>query len=182
MRRFSPLHRSLVGVAAVSLLALTGCSGTQEAARQAGDTVGDAAKTTVNAAGDAAKTAADTAGDAAKTTGNAVGDAAKNVASATGQAALAPAVTPVLDLLKKSEAEVKGGKVAEAVATMGGFAALWKTAAPVIQPLAGDKWPAIETAANLATSTFAKGANPTGDAAGSALTGLIGPLSGLLAK
>lgn len=182
MRRFSPLHRSLVGVAAVSLLALTGCSGTQEAARQAGDTVGDAAKTTVNAAGDAAKTAADTAGDAAKTTGNAVGDAAKNVASATGQAALAPAVTPVLDLLKKSETEVKGGKVAEAVTAMGGFAALWKTAAPVIQPLAGDKWPAIETAANLVTTTFAKGANPTGDAAGSALTGLIGPLSGLLAK
>lgn len=171
MRRFSPLHRSLVGVAAVSLLALTGCSGTQEAARQAGDAVGDAAKTTVNAAG-----------DAAKTTGGAVGDAAKNAATATGQAALAPAVTPVLDLLKKSEAEVKGGKVTEAVAAMGGFAALWKTAAPVIQPLAGDKWPAIETAANLVTSTFAKGANPNGDAAGSALTGLIGPLSGLLAK
>lgn len=189
MRRFTPLHRSLVGAAAVSLLALTGCSGTQEAARQAGDAVGDAAKTTVNAAGDAAKTTGGAVGDAAKGTVDAAGDAAKtagdaakNVATATGQAALAPAVGPVLDLLKKSEAEVKGGKVAEAVTAMGGFAALWKTAAPVIQPLAGDKWPAIETAANLVTSTFAKGANPTGEAAGSALTGLIGPLSGLLAK
>ena len=156
MDRFSLFHRSVVGLAAVSLLSLTGCSGTQEAARQAGDTVSDAAKTT--------------------------GDAAKNVATAPGQAALAPAVTPVLDLLKKSEGEVKGGKLAEAVAAMGGFAALWKTASPVIQPLAGDKWPMINTAANLVLSTFAKGATPTQDAAGSAITGLIGPLSALLAK
>jgi hypothetical protein len=167
MRRFSVLQRSLVGVAAIGLVSLTGCSGTQEAARNAGDTVGDAAKTAVNTAGDAAKTA---------------GDAAKTAATATGQAALAPAVNPVLDLLKKSESEVKGGKLGEATAAMGGFAAAWKTAAPVIQPLAGDKWPKIESAANMVLSTFAKGGTPTQDAASSALTGLIGPLSGLIGK
>jgi len=178
MRRFSLLHRSLVGVAAISLLTLTGCSGTQQVAGDAGEKIGDAAKTAVGTAGDAAKTAADTAGDAAKT----AGDAAKTAATATGQAALAPAVNPVLDLLTKSEGEVKAGKLAEAVTAMGGFAAAWKTAAPVIQPLAGDKWPMINTAANGVLSTFAKGANPTQDAASSALTGLIGPLSALVGK
>jgi hypothetical protein len=189
MRRFPLLSRSLVGVAAISLLTLTGCSGTQEAARDAGEKVGDAAKTAVDTAGGAAKTAVDTAGDAAKTAADTAGDAAKTAgdaaktaATATGQAALAPAVNPVLDLLKKSEGEVKGGKLAQAVTAMGGFAAAWKTAAPVIQPLAGDKWPQIEGAANLVLSTFAKGANPTEAAAGSALTGLIGPLSALMGK
>jgi hypothetical protein len=101
MRPISAIRRSTIAVAAMAALALTGCSGTQEAARNAGDTVGDAAKTAVNTAGDAAKTA---------------GDAAKTAATATGQAALAPAVNPVLDLLKKSEGEVKGGKLGEATA------------------------------------------------------------------
>jgi hypothetical protein len=140
-------------------LALNGCStSTQEAAKQTGESVGQAAKDGVGAVGDAAKTAA----------------------TATGNAALAPAVTPVIDLLKKSEGEVKGGNLAAAVASMGGFKLLWDTAAPVIQPLAGDKWPMINTAANLVLSTFAPGTTPTADKAGSALTGLIGPLSALL--
>lgn len=108
------------------------------------------------------------------------GDAAKTAATATGNAALATATTPVIDLLKKSEGEVKGGNLAAAVASMGGFKALWDAAAPVIQPIAGDKWPVINTAANLVLSTFAPGTTPTADKAGSALTGLIGPLSALL--
>jgi hypothetical protein len=108
------------------------------------------------------------------------GDAAKTAATATGNAALASATTPVIDLLKKSESEVKGGNLAAAVASMGGFKALWDAAAPVIQPIAGDKWPVINTAANLVLSTFAPGTTPTADKAGSALTGLIGPLSALL--
>ena len=111
-----------------------------------------------------------------------VGDAAKTAASDAAQTALAPAVNPVLDLLKKGEGEVKGGNLAGAVATMGGFKAIWDKAAPVIRPLAGDKWPAIETAANLLMSTFGAGATPDATAAGSAISGLIGPLSGLLAK
>jgi len=118
--------------------------------------------------------------EAATQTGEQMGDAAKDAAVATGKAALAPAVNPVLDLLKKSEGEVKGGNMATAIATMGGFKALWTTAAPVIQPLAGDKWPLINTAANLVLSTFDKGATPDATTAGSAISGLIGPLSALL--
>jgi len=160
MRPISAIRRSTIAVAALAALALTGCSGTQEAARQAGDQVGQAAK------------------DAAATTG----EAAKTAATATGQAALGQAVTPVLDLLNKTEGEVKAGNMASAIAAMGGFQALWNTASPVIKPIVGDKWPLINTAANLVLSTFAKGATPTPANASSALTGLIGPLSALLTK
>jgi hypothetical protein len=111
-----------------------------------------------------------------------VGEAAKDAATATGQAALAPAVTPVLDLLKKGESEVNAGNLGAAAATLGGFKAVWDKAAPVIRPLAGDKWPMIETAANLVLSTFGGGGTPTAAAAGSALSGLIGPLSSLIGK
>jgi len=148
-----------LALAVAGSLSLTGCStSTKEAAQQTGDAVGQAAKEGAGAVGDAAKTAA----------------------TATGNAALATATTPVIDLLKKSEGEVKGGNLAAAVASMGGFKALWDAAAPVIQPIAGDKWPVINTAANLVLSTFAPGTTPTADKAGSALTGLIGPLSALL--
>ena len=120
--------------------------------------------------------------EAAKQAGDAATTAATTAATATGQAALGQAVTPVLDLLKKSEGEVKAGNIASAVAAMGGFQALWNTASPVIKPIAGDKWPLINTAANLVLSTFAKGAPPPPATASSALTGLIGPLSALLMK
>jgi len=139
-------------------LALTGCTATKEAAQQTGETMGQAAKEGAGAVGDAAKTAA----------------------TATGNAALSTAVTPVVDLLKKSEGEVKAGNIAAAVAGMGGFKALWNVAAPIVQPIAGDKWPIINTAANLVLSTFAPGTTPTADKAGNALTGLIGPLSALM--
>jgi hypothetical protein len=119
---------------------------------------------------------------ATKDAATGVGEAAKDAATATGQAALAPAVTPVLDLLKKGESEVNAGNLGAAAATLGGFKAVWDKAAPVIRPLAGDKWPMIETAANLVLSTFAGGGTPTAAAAGSALSGLIGPLSSLIGK
>jgi hypothetical protein len=119
-------------------------------------------------------------GGAVKDGANAVGDAAKTAASATGQAALAPALTPVLNLLNKSNDEVKAGNLTGAIASMGGFSALWATAGPVIKPLAGDKWPIIDTAARLALSTFEKGKTPTAANASSAITGLLGPLSALL--
>lgn len=142
-------------------LGLTGCSpSTKEAVNQTGEAVGQAAREGAGAMGEAAKTAATTA----------------------GQAALAPAVGPVLDLLKKGEAEVKGGNIAAAIATMGGFQALWDKAGPVIQPLAGDKWPAVDTAAKAVISTFGGGAQPDATAAGSAITGLMGPLSALIGR
>jgi hypothetical protein len=120
--------------------------------------------------------------DTAKQAAEQAGEAAKDAATATGQAALAPAVQPVLDLLTKSEGDIKAGNLGGALAAMGGFKAVWDKAAPVIQPLAGDKWPMINTAANLVISTFDKGATPDAGAAGSAISGLIGPLSGLLGK
>jgi hypothetical protein len=65
---------------------------------------------------------------------------------------------------------------------MGSFKGLWEKAAPVIKPLAGDKWPAINAAANTVLSTFDKGATPDAATAGSAISGLIGPLSALIGK
>jgi hypothetical protein len=142
-------------------LSLTGCApSTKDAVQQTGEAVGQAAKEGAGAMGEAAKTAA----------------------TAAGQAALAPAVGPVLDLLKKSEAEVKSGNIAAAVAGMGGFKALWEKAGPVIQPLAGDKWAPIDSAAQTVLKTFEPGAAPAADAASSAITGLMGPLGGLLGK
>jgi hypothetical protein len=150
-----------LALAIAGSLSLTGCgSSTKEAAQQTGEAMGQADKEGAGAVGEAAKTAA----------------------TATGQAALGPAVAPVMDLLKKSEGEVKAGNIAAAIASMGGFKALWTTAAPIIQPIAGDKWPAINTAANLVLNTFAPGSTPTAANAGSAISGLIGPLSALLAK
>ncbi|MFO7628437.1 MAG: hypothetical protein R6W06_02765 [Prochlorococcaceae cyanobacterium] len=136
----------------------------------------------IAAAGALALSGCNQAEQSVKDAATGVGDAAKTAANDAAQTALAPAVNPVLDLLKKSEGEVKGGNLAGAVATMGGFKALWDKAAPVIRPLAGDKWPAIETAANLVLTTFSTGAGPNAAAAGSAISGLIGPLSALMAK
>lgn len=138
--------------AAAAALALTGCSQTQDAAKQAAANVGDAAKT-----------------------------AATGAATGASNAALNTAVTPVLDLLGKAETQLKSGNLAEVAATMGGFGAIWTTAKPVIQPLAGDKWPMIEKAADQLSATFAKGTPSAADAT-SALTGLMGPLSALVGK
>ena len=157
-------------------------SATGDAAQNAVSGAGDAAKTAASATGDAAKTAASGVGDAAKTAASGVGDAAKNVATATGQAALAPALNPVLDLLSKGQADLKAGNVGAAVTAMGGFQSLWEKAGPVIQPLAGDKWGAIDSAAKTVISTFGSGAKPDAAAAGSAITGLMGPLKALAGK
>ncbi|MFN5194743.1 MAG: hypothetical protein ACK5E6_10015 [Cyanobacteriota bacterium] len=166
MTRLDQLLRTGLAVVAAGSLALTGCSATKDAA---------------TGVGDAAKDAATGVGDVAKDAASGVGQAAKDAATATGQAALTPAVAPVLDLLKKGEGEVKAGNLAAAAATMGGFQGLWDKAGPVIQPLAGDKWGAIDTAAKALISTFG-GGQPDATAAGSAITGLMGPLSALIGK
>lgn len=108
-------------------------------------------------------------------------DAVKDAATATGQAALAPAVTPVLDLLGKGSTQLNSGNLQSALATLGGFSALWQKAAPVIQPLAGDKWPMIDQGAQQLISTVDKG-NPTEGETSSAISGLMGPLSALIGK
>jgi hypothetical protein len=147
--RITPVLRSGLAVAAAGSLLLSGCSQTQEAAKQAA---------------------------------GGMGDAAKQAASGAAQQALGPAVTPVLDLLKQGEADLKAGNLGAAVTAMGGFQALWEKAGPVIQPLAGDRWASIDAAAKTVISTFAGGAQPDAAAAGSAISGLMGPLSALVGK
>ena len=120
--------------------------------------------------------------EAAKNAAAGAGEAVKTAATGAAQQALGPAVTPVLDLLKKGEADLKAGNLGAAVTAMGGFQALWEKAGPVIQPLAGDKWGAIDTAAKAVSSTFSTGAKPDAAAAGSAISGLMGPLSALAGK
>ena len=161
MTRLTLLKRGGLALAAVAALSLTACS---------------------QAPTDTAKQAAEQAGQAMKEGAAATGEAAKQAVTATGQAALAPALNPVLDLLNKSEADLKAGNLGAAVAAMGGFQALWEKAAPVIQPLAGDKWGGIDTAAKAVISTFGGGAKPDAAAAGSAITGLLGPLNALVGK
>jgi hypothetical protein len=159
--RITPrLFRVFLVLAAASPLALMGCSQTKDAAMDAGQEVGGMAEQAATG----------------------VGDAAKDVASGAAQTALAPAVNPVLDLLAKGKDEVEQGNVAGAVATMGGFDALWAKASPVIQPLAGDKWPAIEAGASQVSSVFTKGGAPDGETASAAISGLMGPLKGLIGQ
>ena len=110
-----------------------------------------------------------------------VKNAATTAAAGAAQSALGPAVAPVLDLLKQCQSKVDSGDLAGATASMGGFQALWDKAAPVIQPLAGDKWADIETAAQGVTSTFGQGTPSAVDAA-AAIGGLMGPLSALAGK
>ena len=120
--------------------------------------------------------------EAARQAAGGMGEAARTAATGAAQQALGPAVTPVLDLLRQGEADIKAGNLGAAVAAMGGFQALWEKAAPVIQPLAGDKWGAIDTAAKAVISTFGSGAQPDAAAARSAISGLMGPLSALVGQ
>jgi hypothetical protein len=90
-------------------------------------------------------------------------------------------VTPVLDLLKQGQSKVASGDLAGAAASMGGFQAIWEKAAPVVKPLAGDKWASIESAAQGLSGTFSKG-TPSAADANTAISGLLGPLSALAGK
>jgi hypothetical protein len=156
MSRFDRFSRAGLALLAAGCLTMAGCSATKQAASDAGD--------------------------AAKTAASGVGDAAKTAATAAGQAALAPALKPVLDMLSKGQADLNSGNVGAAITAMGGFQSLWEKAGPVIKPLAGDKWGAIESAAQTAISTFGAGAKPDAATAGSAITGLMGPLKALAGK
>ena len=154
MTRLALLQRAGLALATAGALALTACSqAPSDTAKQAGEAIKEGAAAT--------------------------GEAAKQAATSAGQAALAPAINPVIDLLTKSQGDLKAGNVGAAVAAMGGFQSLWDKASPVIQPLAGDKWAVIDTAAKTVISTFGGGAKPDAAAAGSAITGLLGPLSAL---
>lgn len=110
---------------------------------------------------------------------DAMKQAAQQAAQQAGQAALGPALTPLLDLLRKSQADIQSGNLGAAISAMGGFPMLWEKAGPVIQPLAGEKWGAIDSAAKGVISTFGSGAKPDAAAATSAISALLAPLSAL---
>ena len=113
---------------------------------------------------------------------NGVAESAKIAAQNASRAALAPALAPLLELLQQADAQLKAGNWTTAAASMAGFQPLWAKAAPLIQPLAGDSWSAIETAANAVIGSFAAGAKADAAAAGSAISGLIAALQALLAQ
>ena len=161
------LFTGALALAAAGSLALSGCSQTKDAATDAGEGIGEMAQDAAGSVGDAAES---------------MGDAAKQVATDAARTTLAPAVNPMLDLLNKGQDELKAGNMEAVASTMGGFDALWSKASPVIQPLAGDKWPAIESGAKTLSSTFAGGASPDASMASSAISGLMGPLQGLMGK
>lgn len=120
--------------------------------------------------------------DTAMDAGEGMGEMAENAASGAARTTLAPTVNPVLDLLNEGKGEVDAGDLAAVSITMRRFDDLWSKASPVIQPLAGDKWPAIESAAKTLSATFSGGATPDASSAGSAISGLMGPLQGLMGK
>ena len=108
-------------------------------------------------------------------------NAATSAATGAAQTALGPAVAPVLELLKQGQSKVAAGDLAGATASMGSFQAIWEKAAPVVKPLAGDKWASIESAAQGLSGTFSKG-TPSAADANAAISGLLGPLSALAGK
>ena len=114
-------------------------------------------------------------------TAQTVKDAATTAATGAAQTALGPAVAPVLDLLKQAQEKVAAGDLAGADSAMGGFQGIWDKAAPVIKPLAGDRWASLESAAKSLSSTFSQG-TPSSAEAGAAISGLLGPLSALSGK
>ncbi|MFM9103149.1 MAG: hypothetical protein ACKOPS_18175 [Cyanobium sp.] len=116
--------------------------------------------------------------DAART----VVQVAKTAADATGNEQLKTVLTPVLNVLNATEKEVKANNIAAATSTISTFKGLWDTAAPVVKLAAGYKFALIDTGVKLVLSTFAKDSTPTAATASSAITGLTGPLSALLAK
>lgn len=114
-----------------------------------------------------------------KQAGDGMGDAARQAAGDAARTALTPALAPLMDILSKGESQIKAGEMQAAVATMGGFEGVFKKVGPLIQPLAGDKWPAIEAAAQQVISTFGGATPPTAESGSGAITTLMGLLKGL---
>ena len=114
--------------------------------------------------------------DAART----VVQVAKTAADVTGNEQLQKVLTPVLNVLKTTEKEVKADNIAAATTTISKFKGLWDTAAPVVKLAAGDNYGLIDKGVKLVLNTFGGNTAPTKDNALTALTGLIGPLKALL--
>jgi hypothetical protein len=118
--------------------------------------------------------------EASRQAGEGMEQAAKDAAGDATRTALRPAVSPVLDLLTRGKEQLETGDVAAALTTMGGFDAVWGKAAPVIQPLAGERWPAIDSAARQVAALFEDGRSPAAGSGAAAIGDLITPLRALI--
>jgi len=115
--------------------------------------------------------------DAARTAAN----VANTAADLTGNEQLKAAVAPVLKVLNTTEKQVEAGNISAATSTMKGFRGLWDTAQPLVKLAAGSNYGLIDTGVKLVLNTFGGDSAPSKDNALAALTGLIGPLTALLA-
>jgi hypothetical protein len=157
-------------VAAALLVALTGtlasCGG--------GTDVKDAAKT----ATDAGTKAVDAGTKAVDAGTKAVEAGGKTLTGAAATAALKPLVTEAKTPLVVANTNVKAGKMDKAKESFAKFETIWKTVGPKIQPLAGDKYAAID--AGITKLSAAMGGTDKKAAEG-ALTGVIKAMDGLTA-
>jgi hypothetical protein len=158
-------------VAAVLLVALTGTLASCGGGADVKDKVADAGK----GATDMAKDAGGKAVDATKGAADAGG---KALTGAAATAALTPLVKEAKTPLVLANGDIKAGKMDKAKANFAKFEGVWKNVGPKIQPLAGDKYAAID--AGITKLSAAMGGTDT-KAAGGALEGVIKAMDGLTA-
>jgi hypothetical protein len=159
-------------VAAVLLVALTGALASCGGGADVKDKVADAGKGATDMAKDAGKGAVDATKGAADAGG-------KALTGAAATAALTPLVKEAKTPLVLANTDVKAGKMDKAKANFAKFEGVWKTVGPKIQPLAGDKYAAID--AGITKLSAAMGGTDA-KAAGGALDGVIKAMDGLTAK
>jgi hypothetical protein len=155
-------------VAAVLLVALTGTLASCGGGADVKDKVADAGKGAVDATKDAGGKAVDATKGAVDSSGKAL----------TGAAALTPLVKEAKTPLVLANTDVKAGKMDKAKANFAKFEEVWKTVGPKIQPLAGDKYAAID--AGVTKLSAAMGGTDKAKA-GDALSGVIKAMDGLTA-
>ena len=158
-------------VAAVLLVALTGTLASCGGGADVKDKVADAGK----GAMDAGKDAGGKAMDAGK---GAVDAGGKALTGAAATAALVPLVKDAKTPLVLANTDIKAGKMDKAKANFAKFEEAWKTVGPKIQPLAGDKYAAID--AGITKLSAAMGGTDKAKA-GDALNVVIKAMDGLTA-
>jgi hypothetical protein len=158
-------------VAAVLLVALTGTLASCGGGADVKDKVADAGKGAVDATKDAG-------GKAVDATKGAVDSSGKALTGAAATAALTPLVKEAKTPLVLANTDVKAGKMDKAKANFAKFEEVWKTVGPKIQPLAGDKYAAID--AGVTKLSAAMGGTDKAKA-GDALSGVIKAMDGLTA-
>jgi hypothetical protein len=165
-------------VAAVLLVALTGTLASCGGGADVKDKVADAGKGAMDAGKGAVEAGKDAGGKAVDATKGAVDASGKALTGAAATAALTPLVKEAKTPLVLANTDVKAGKMDKAKANFAKFEGIWKTVGPKIQPLAGDKYAAID--AGITKLSTAMGGTDA-KAAGGALDGVIKAMDGLTA-